>query len=49
MPVWYLHSPRREGAHILIHVSPSPCHPIPLHQWPWILCLCLKLDILKQG
>ena len=49
MPVWYVHSPRHEGAHILTHVSPSPCPPIPLHQWQWTLYPYLKLNILKQG
>ena len=42
-------SPRQEEAHILSHVSPSPCLPIPLHQWQWTLYPCLKLNILKQG
>ena len=49
MPVWYVHSPRREGAHILTHVSNFPCPPIPLHQWQWTLYPCLNLNILKQG
>ena len=49
MPVWNVHSPRHEWAHILTHVSPSLYPPIGLHQWPWTFYLCLELNILKEG
>ena len=37
--VWYVNSPRPEGAHILTYVSPPLCTPIPLHQWEWTVFL----------
>ena len=41
MPLWYVESPKHEGAHILIHVRAYPAPPIPLHHWqctfyPWL-------------
>ena len=39
MLVWYVHSPRQEGAHIPTYLGPSLCTPIIFHQWEWTLFL----------